>query len=95
MGLLSPGDEVEPGEVGAEEGAVGGGVAAQSGLALPCQAGGEDHHHHHHQPAHRPQHQNSGLKQTFSSFVINVPASLTVTFYDNLVDFIAIKWSDQ
>ena len=62
MGLLSPGDEVEPGEVGAEEGAVGGGVAAQSGLALPCQAGGEDHH----QPAHRPQHQNSGLKQTFS-----------------------------
>ena len=42
MGLLSPGDEVEPGEVGAEEGLVGGGVAAPAALALPCQGGGED-----------------------------------------------------
>ena len=79
MGLLSPGDEVEPGEVGAEEGAVGGGVAAQSGLALPCQARGEDHY----QPAHRPQHQNSGLKQTFS--LSQLPHQCTCITYCDLL----------
>jgi len=64
-GLLGPCEELEPAEVGAEEGLVGGGVAAQPALRLPGQLGGQEEEEEEEQPLPvrpvRPPHDNSGL----------------------------------
>ena len=91
--LLSAGEEVEPGEVGAEEGLVGGGVAAPSALALPCQAGGEDQDQQPAQPV-QPPHLNSETKILPHSAPYHC-ASNCISYYDNLTHFIITKWSDS